>query len=289
MLDSSQSPSFLLILLHHPGRQDLSALCIFPSPLQLPRLSPIVSENMHFNLFLCGLAALAAVPGASARFVDGIPSATREPLEQRQAFATAVQAQAARISQDPWECITENITQYFVDVPTPTGNVQEALGSFGEEVNSPCVATATGLDLISCNVPASSWCDFTTAAPPDILSSYSTYLSEALSFWEANSETIAILSTSCASAWAMPHMGQREWLNIARAHADCYLDKHPQTGTDVDEPTGTGTDVNGPTATSTELPTESTPSDGMAISGRGMALGYFALMSAGLAVLANVV
>lgn len=243
---------------------------------------------MHFNLFLHGLAALAAVPGTSARFPPGIPSATRQPLEQRQPSPTLVHAQAARISADPWQCITENITQYFVNVPTPTGNVEEALGSFGAEVNDPCIATATGLDAFySCNVPARSWCGFTTAAPPDILSSYSTYLSDAVSFWEANRETIAILSTSCASAWARPHMGQREWLNIASAHADCYLGKHTQTGTDVDEPTNT--DVNGPSTTSTALSTESSPSDGMAISGRGMALGSFALTSAGLAVLANVV
>jgi hypothetical protein len=70
------------------------------------------------------------------------------------------------------------------------------------------MATATGLDVFySCNVPARSWCGFTTAAPPDILSSYSTYLSDGVSFWEANRETIAILSTNCASAWARPHMG----------------------------------------------------------------------------------
>lgn len=182
------------------------------------------------------------------------------------------------MSEDPWQCVTENITQYFVDVPTPTGNVLEEFESFGDEVAAPCRATATGLDGLSCTVSdPKSWCGFTTAAPPDVLSSYSTYLSAVVSFWTAKSETIDVLSTSCPVAWARPHMGQHEWLKIARAHAECYLHEHPQTGTDVGEPTGT-----------TALPIEPTPTDGMAISAHDMALGSFALISLGLAVLANV-
>lgn len=80
-------------------------------------------------------------------------------------------------------------------------------------------------------------------------------------------------------------MGQREWLKIARAHADCYLNEHPQTGTNEDEPTGT--DVDEPAAT-TGNPIEPTPTDGIAVSGHDMALGSFALISTGLAVLANI-
>lgn len=182
--------------------------------------------------------------------------------------------------------MTENITQYFVDVPTPTGDVLEELESFGYEVAAPCRTTATGLDGLSCTVSdPKSWCGFTTAAPPDVLSSYSTYLSAVVSFWTEKSDTIDILSTNCPVAWARPHMGQREWLKIARAHADCYLNEHPQTGTNEDE--STGTDEDEPSATATDT-IEPTPTDGMAISGRDMALGSFALMSTVLAVLANV-
>ena len=233
---------------------------------------------MQFTLFLSGLATLAAVPGISARFVPEFPPATRVPLEQRKASATTAEALAATISEDPWQCVTENITQYFVDVPTPTGNVLEELGSYGDEVAAPCRATATGLDGLSCTVSdPKSWCGFTTAAPPDVLSSYSTYLSAVVSFWTEKSETIGILSTSCPVAWARPHMGQREWLKIARAHAECYLDGHPQTSTNGDEPTGT-----------TSNPIEPTPSEDMAVSGHEMALGLFALMNTGFAILANV-
>ncbi|MBE3043958.1 hypothetical protein IMZ48_15575 [Candidatus Bathyarchaeota archaeon] len=174
--------------------------------------------------------------------------------------------------------MTENITQYFLDVPTPTGNVLEEIQSFGYDVAAPCRATATGLDGLSCTVSdPKSWCGFTTAAPPDVLSSYSTYLSDVVSFWTAKSDTIDELSTSCPVAWARPHMGQHEWLKIARAHAECYFNEHPQTDTDLDEPT-----------TTTNPAIEPTPTEDMAISGRDMALGSFALLSTGLAVLANV-
>ena len=170
--------------------------------------------------------------------------------------------------------MTENITQYFVDVPTPTGNVLKEIQSFGYDVAAPCRATAIGLDGLSCTVSdPKSWCAFTTAAPPDVLSSYSTYLSDVVSFWTAKSDTIDVLSTSCPVAWARPHMGQREWLKIARAHAECYLD---ETDTEVDEST-----------TTTGSAIEPTPAEDMAISGHDVALGYFALLSIGLAVLAN--
>lgn len=242
---------------------------------------------MHRSLFLSGLAALAAVPGISARLVDSFPPATRVPLEQRQASGTTAVAPATTISEDPWQCVTENITQYFVDVPTPTGKVLDELDSFGYEVAAPCRATATSLDRLSCTVSdPKSWCGFTTAAPPDVLSSYSTYLSSVVSFWTAKSESIEILSTSCPVAWARPHMGrQHEWLKIARAHAECFLDDHPQTGTSKDEPTGT--DADEPAAT-TDNSIESTPTEDMAIPGHGMAVGSLTLISMALAVVANI-
>ena len=56
---------------------------------------------MHFNLLLGGLTALAAVPGISARFVDGFPPATRGPLEKRQASATTADVQPPRSQRIP--------------------------------------------------------------------------------------------------------------------------------------------------------------------------------------------
>jgi hypothetical protein len=98
-------------------------------------------------------------------------------LAERQAISTAPRP-ASTLTPDPWQCITENITQYF-DVPKPTGTLFDAIDSYGFDVAAPCRPTATGRDMLSCTVSdPKSWCSFTTAAPADVLSGYSaTYLS----------------------------------------------------------------------------------------------------------------
>jgi hypothetical protein len=98
-------------------------------------------------------------------------------LAGRQATSTAPRP-ASTLTPDPWQCITENITQYF-DVPKPTGTPFDAIDSYDFDVAARCRATATGRDMLSCTVSdPKSWCSFTTAAPADVLSGYSaTYLS----------------------------------------------------------------------------------------------------------------
>ncbi|KAK4120162.1 hypothetical protein N657DRAFT_636838 [Parathielavia appendiculata] len=119
------------------------------------------------------------------------------------------------------QCVTENITQYFVNLPAPTGNVLSAIGSYGKEVVEECRATATGHDYVLCTVSdPKDWCGFTTAARPDILSSYSTYVSEVVSYGTSKSSTISILSTSCPVTWIYIYPREREWLKIATAHAN---------------------------------------------------------------------
>lgn len=233
----------------------------------------------------CGLRAVGSNEVSSAsgvcrlclfQFVDA-PTTT---LQQSTTRST--------LSPDPWQCVTENITRYLVNVPTPTGNVLSAIGSYGDEVVKECRATATGRAYVSCTVSdPKSWCGFTTAAPADILSSYSTYVSEVVSFWTSKSSTISILSTSCPVAWRRAAPNEREWLKIAAAHADCYLEAHPQTQSDTTAPTATTSDANAST-TATARTTTTTTSEA-SVSRRGHALEALALMSTGLVALANVV
>ncbi|KAK4040101.1 hypothetical protein C8A01DRAFT_35882 [Parachaetomium inaequale] len=232
---------------------------------------------MRFNVFLGGLAALTAAAGVSARYLADSPAATITPdplLAARQATpTTTMSVSRSTLTPDPWQCITENITQYF-DVPKPTGNVFDAIASYNNEVNKECLATAVGYEKRSCTMSSpTSWCGFTTAAPADVLSSYSTYVSGVVSFWTAKSATMSILSTSCAVAWGRFHEADHEWVRIATAHADCYLAAHPQTRT--------GTE--GPTATASATTTTSQAN----VVRRGPAAEAIALVSAGLAALAN--
>ncbi|PKS08452.1 hypothetical protein jhhlp_004834 [Lomentospora prolificans] len=237
---------------------------------------------MQFKTILGGAAILSMATGVVARFVPGFPPTTANSLEERQ-VPTTVEAPARTVSEDPWQCATEDITQYFLSAPTATGNVLENINLYGQSVGvEPCEATATGLDRFSCSITdPTQWCGFTTAVAPDVLSSYSTYLSSAISYWTANSETISILATSCPVAWARPHMAQHEWIKIAKAHAECYLSEHPMTET------GSGA---GPTETgrsSTAVANTPTPTDNGAVSPRDQALGALALMGTGIAMLAN--
>jgi len=209
---------------------------------------------MRFNVFLGGLAALTAATGVSARFLADSPATiTLDPLlAARQATPTTTMSRSrSTLPPDPWQCITENITQYF-DVPQPTGNVLDAIASYNEEVNKECLATAVGYEKRACTMSnPTSWCGFTTAAPADVLSSYSTYVSAVVSFWTAKSETMSILSTSCAVAWRRFHDADREWVRIATAHADCYLAAHAQTRTGTGAPTATALDAAASTTAAT--------------------------------------
>ncbi|SPN99248.1 uncharacterized protein DNG_02285 [Cephalotrichum gorgonifer] len=225
-------------------------------------------------------ASNASAPSTFASSVAGVPPATRTSLERRQADTTTAEPPARTISEDPWQCITENITQYFVDLPTPTGNVQWELGSFGDKANEPCMATATGKDIFSCTISEpEQWCGFTTAMPADVLPSYSAYISSAVSFWTAKSATMSELATSCPVAWSRPDLAQHEWMKIVGALAECHLrGSGSGSNTDLDEPTTTTAPTDEPTPTETE---------NKAISGKGMALGSLALLNMGLAVMAN--
>jgi hypothetical protein len=244
---------------------------------------------MHFNVLFTGLT-LATISGASARFLPDSPPATRhDSLANRQATTTIQQSTTrSTLSPDPWQCITENITQYFANVPKPTGNVLSAIGSYGEEVVKDCKATATGRAYVSCTISdPQSWCGFTTAAPPDILSSFSIYVSEAVSFWTPKSSTVSVLSTSCPVAWLRGPPHEREWLKIATAHANCYLEAHAQTQSGTAVPPVTTGDANTSTTATARTSTTTTTSEA-SVSRRGHALKALALMSMGLVTLANV-
>jgi hypothetical protein len=276
--DCYPSSSILLASPHH--RQIIIPIFSFAS---FP--PSLFDKNMRFNIVLGGLAALTAAAGVSARFLHDSPTATKvnHVLAERQATTTTVRQPS--YTPDPWQCITENITQYF-DVPMPTGALLKAHDSYAEVLVAPCMATATsGPDMVLClDSDPKSWCGFTTAAPASILSDFSTYLSQAVSFWTANSKTVAILSTSCPVAWTsrIP-MIEHEWFKRVAAHASCYLEAHgahSQTQTDATAPTPT---ANGATTTTTTTATTSEAS----VSRRGQALEAFALVSTGLAVLVN--
>jgi hypothetical protein len=138
------------------------------------------------------------------------------------------------ITKDPWQCATENLTQYF-DVPKPTGSMLTALLSYADKLYESCTLTElpTGTVLPQCPFPEQSrWCAFTTAAPKSVLSDYSAYGSAANSWWSAHSSNAVSVAQRCPNSWyqvmRMTPNGEI-WLNDTIAFAGCYAEAHPIT------------------------------------------------------------
>ncbi|KAI1334954.1 hypothetical protein F5Y15DRAFT_263269 [Xylariaceae sp. FL0016] len=186
------------------------------------------------------------------------------------------------MSSDPWQCVTENITQYF-NVPSPTGALYDAIISYGDKLLEPCLATATGLDALSCSVSqTSAWCGFSTAAPSSIITAYESYGSAAASFWQANSRTISVIASECPAGWSRPGFSEHAWLNQTIAHAACYMAAHPASTTASSSsttmaPTRTGSAAVGPTPTGNGASDRVSGADAFMLAGTGIAAAVSAI------------
>jgi hypothetical protein len=192
------------------------------------------------------------------------------------------------LAPDPYQCATQNLSQYF-DLPSPTGMLDDAMNTYFAELLKPCLATATGTDMLNCRVTDSSQlCGFTSyAAPtPALITAFASYESAAASFWRSNSESAASLSVECASAWN--HMGPLSlfWLNQTITFASCVLKDLPPissssttTGSSSSRSgsstaTGTGTTKTTPTSTATNAAALAGKRDIWILAGTGVIAGY---------------
>jgi hypothetical protein len=129
------------------------------------------------------------------------------------------------ITQDPWQCVDENIPQYF-QVPKPTKSLEQALFSYAVEVRKTCV------DDVSTYCPLvqkSNWCAFPTAAPSSLLSEYSSYAKRASIWWASHSSSAVSVAQMCPNKWY--NAGHQEvttfsWFNVTIMHAECYAEAH---------------------------------------------------------------
>ncbi|KAL7629537.1 hypothetical protein AAE478_001058 [Parahypoxylon ruwenzoriense] len=183
------------------------------------------------------LAILSVAPNVSAMLMTLLPMA------------------APTVTRDPWQCATENLTQYF-DVPKPTGSLLTALDSYASELFKTC--TAAGAAAQSCPFPEQSlWCSFGTAAPSTVLADYSSYGSVASSWWSARSSAAVFLAQDCASSWwkVMTNTPNGQvWLNETIIFAGCYSEAHPTVGKSTLGPSatpGSAVTKSGPTPTVT--------------------------------------
>jgi hypothetical protein len=145
----------------------------------------------------------------------------------------------SRQSPDPWMCATKNLTQYF-DVPKPSAALLSALESYGDVLLKPCLATATGLDILSCSVSETTkWCAFATDAKPVIQTRYSVYGNSAASWYGAKSAAIESVKIDCPVTWEKFGALDKAWLNQTIAHAKCYDEAHPKASASMSSTSST--------------------------------------------------
>ncbi|KAM5437193.1 hypothetical protein MferCBS31731_005610 [Microsporum ferrugineum] len=149
------------------------------------------------------------------------------------------------VTIDPWECLTQNLTEYF-DVPRPTGAFFSAVHSHGSELIKDCVAATKPVE---CPFPESSdWCSLSTSIPASVLPAYSAYGSVASVWWKSHSSAAFSAAAECPLGWfdAMLSIpGGRTWMNLTRIYGGCYANTQPTSGS---EPSKLLSMTTGPTA-----------------------------------------
>jgi hypothetical protein len=187
---------------------------------------------MHNSMFLSALVAfLANVPLSTGQAATPTArsASTISPAPLTTSFLPiSTLPPTSRQSPDPWQCATKNLTQYF-DVPKPSAALLSALESYGDVLLKPCLATATGLDILDCSVSETTkWCGFATDAKPAIQTRYSVYGDSAASWYGAKSAAIESVKKDCPITWEKFGALDNAWLNQTVAHAKCYDVAHPK-------------------------------------------------------------
>ncbi|EFR01056.1 hypothetical protein MGYG_04059 [Nannizzia gypsea CBS 118893] len=114
-------------------------------------------------------------------------------------ITTILPTEEPTVTIDPWQCLTQNLTEYFI-VPRPTGAFLTAIHSHGSELIQEC-ATLT-------RDSASVW-------------------------WKSHSSAAFSAAAECPLGWynAMLSIpGGRTWLNLTRIYAGCHANPQPTSG-----------------------------------------------------------
>ena len=149
-----------------------------PSQLPLPpqslESSRIIRKHQLIMRVLAAFLLLSRAAAATALIYDAL-FPREEPM----------------VTRDPRECNFLNLHPYFSG-PTPTGALETALISYGDELNKDCPWTDRDvMGLRICPYPAQLvWCAFSKSAPASVLPAWSAHGSEAASWWGKHSSEI---------------------------------------------------------------------------------------------------
>ncbi|KAF2666456.1 hypothetical protein BT63DRAFT_428221 [Microthyrium microscopicum] len=155
-----------------------------------------------------------------------VPPSDISPQEMSQLVPSRTLNKAFPTTDHP-DCSTPDYQKLF-SIPKPTGQLNEALESYGSSLLKPC--TLTGVERTLCPFPPkTAWCAFPTAAPAAVLPAWSSYGSEASAFWASRGSTMLVLARTCPEHWynaLYGDLGNPIRLNNTIVQAECYADAH---------------------------------------------------------------
>lgn len=190
------------------------------------------------------------------------PAAALIPTSAGQAELHPIVAPTARpnvTTTDPWTCVTESVKERYFNGPRPSGSLDEAMISYGSQLIETC--KTSGTYSYPCAFPDKTrWCGVTTALPASLLPAYSSYASNASSWWSVHSSSAVLVAQECPILWyEMSNfgiLGGAVWLNHTLIDAECYAEAHATSAASATGPTATpGQTAKSSNATPTPMPT----------------------------------
>ncbi|GAB1317776.1 hypothetical protein MFIFM68171_07986 [Madurella fahalii] len=157
---------------------------------------------------------------------------------------------------------TESVVERYFDVPKPSGSLDRAMISYGSKLIETCMTSGTY--SYPCAFPDKTrWCGVTTELPASLLPEYSSYASNASSWWSVHSSRAVAVAQECPILWYEASnsgvLGGAVWLNHTLINAECYAEANP-TSASLTGPTATpgqgatgGNSTPSPTPTTTAL------------------------------------
>jgi hypothetical protein len=213
------------------------------------------------------------------------PAAALLPTSANQAQLHPIVAPTARpnvTETDPWTCVTESVKEIYFNPPKPSGALDSAMISYGDQLIETCLTSGTY--RYPCDFPDKTrWCGVTTALPASLLPAYSTYASNASSWWSVHSSAAVRVAQECPILWweiaNMVVLGGAVNMNHTLINAECYAEAHA-SGTPASTTTGpTATPGQGATGSSS-VPTRTAQNR---VAGRADSGQMWAVAASGLA------
>lgn len=174
------------------------------------------------------LALLAAAVAVFPTVLAAASTTASATLKQSMSITNFPIGGPTATTLDPYECYTGNLSTFF-DVPRQPATLQTAVLQYASNsLYKSCTDAGTKIEL--CPFPPNAgWCGFTNAAPATLLPAWSTYASQASSWWSDHWQDAVTTAAMCPLQWYRASIPGKLWvLNETIAFAGCFDENQAQ-------------------------------------------------------------